>query len=190
MFILLDESGDLGFDFKNKSPSNYFIITLLVCQTRDALADTRKSIYKTLQRKLNHNKKRIKNEVKGTSTTLSIKEYFFNKLSLRKDIKVYSIILNKKKLLSHISHIDQHRIYMKMSYLALKKVKISKNAPFVHIIVDRCKRGTQAADLSLTLRADLEKLLPLTSIVTVEQISSANDRGLQAVDLFFLWYLL
>jgi len=30
MIIYLDESGDLGFDFENKQPSRYFVITVLV----------------------------------------------------------------------------------------------------------------------------------------------------------------
>lgn len=29
MYLYLDESGDLGFDFVNKKPSGFFIITLL-----------------------------------------------------------------------------------------------------------------------------------------------------------------
>ena len=31
MFIFLDESGDLGFDFDKAKTSRYFVITLLVC---------------------------------------------------------------------------------------------------------------------------------------------------------------
>jgi len=27
MYLYLDESGDLGFDFKNKKPSRFFVIT-------------------------------------------------------------------------------------------------------------------------------------------------------------------
>jgi len=43
MFIFLDESGDLGFDFENKSPSQKFVITLLVCESRGGqLTDLRR----------------------------------------------------------------------------------------------------------------------------------------------------
>ena len=37
MFIFLDESGDLGFDFKTKSPTNMLTITLLVCKSNIAV---------------------------------------------------------------------------------------------------------------------------------------------------------
>jgi hypothetical protein len=29
IFLYLDESGDLGFDFVNKRPSKYFVVTVL-----------------------------------------------------------------------------------------------------------------------------------------------------------------
>ena len=184
MYIFLDESGDLGFNFDNSKTTKFFAITLLVCETREALYIARKAIQQTLNRKLNHGKKRQKQEVKGNSTTLAIKQHFYKKLAERSDIKIHSIILNKKRLLTQIDHIDQHRIYVKMSYSVLKNVNIKSDTSFVHIIADRCKRGIEAKDFSHTLRSDVEKLLPLTSSVKMEQIPSKKDFGLQAVDLF------
>jgi hypothetical protein len=29
LFLYLDESGDLGFDFVNKKPSKFFVVTIL-----------------------------------------------------------------------------------------------------------------------------------------------------------------
>ena len=184
MYIFLDESGDLGFNFDNKKTSKFFVITLLACETKEALFAVRKTVQKTLQRKLNHQKKRRKHEVKGSSTTLAVKQYFYKALTNRNDIKIHSIILNKERLASQVEHLDQHRIYVKMGYLALEKVNIKNNASFVHIIADRCKRGIEAKDFSASLRTSVEKLLPLTSIVTMEQIRSTDDYALQAVDLF------
>ena len=37
MIIFLDESGDLGFDFCKPKTSSKFVITLLVCDNRDAV---------------------------------------------------------------------------------------------------------------------------------------------------------
>ena len=34
LFLYLDESGDLGFDFVNKKPSRYFVVTVLAVQDR------------------------------------------------------------------------------------------------------------------------------------------------------------
>lgn len=184
MFIHLDEAGDLGLDFTKKKTSKFFIITLLVCETSEALNEARKAAKKTLQRKLNNKTKRLKNELKGAGTTLPIKQYFYKKIAARSDVKIHSIVLNKKRLAATAGRIDQHRIYVKMSHLALQNVGIESNRSFVHIIADRCKRGIEAADFSFTLRTEVEKILPLTSIVTMEQIPSTSDYALQAVDLF------
>lgn len=100
MYVFIDESGDLGTDFDNKKPSKFFVITLLVCSTNDALHTVKKAIQKTLQRKLNHRSKRQKPEIKGTETTLEIKHYFYKKLIGINDIKIYAVILNKKRLAS------------------------------------------------------------------------------------------
>lgn len=184
MYIHIDETGDLGMDFQNKRPSRFFVITLLVCETTEALYFVRKAAQNTLERKLNYGHKRKKNEVKGLNTTLEIKQYFHKKLSFRTDINIHSIVLDKKCLSETVDHIDQHRIYVKMCSLALETVVIKNNAGFIHLIADRCKRGIEARDFSLTLRTTLEKRLPFTAKITVEQISSTEDYALQAVDMF------
>ncbi len=49
MFIYLDESGDLGFDFKNKKSSQKFVITLLVCNKKAAVDNFKVAVRKTLK---------------------------------------------------------------------------------------------------------------------------------------------
>jgi hypothetical protein len=46
MIIYLDESGDLGFDFENKNPSEKFIITILMCENRRIARGFRKAIHR------------------------------------------------------------------------------------------------------------------------------------------------
>ncbi len=57
MIIYLDESGDLGFDFVNKKPSQKFVITLLVCRNKGAVDAFKGAVRRTLKNKLNHKKK-------------------------------------------------------------------------------------------------------------------------------------
>lgn len=184
MYVFIDESGDLGTDFDNKKPSKFFVITLLICETNQALKTIKKSIEKTLKRKLNCSSKSPKDEIKGTNTTLKIKQYFYNQIAHLDDIQIYSVILNKKRLTSQIQKIDQHRIYLKMCYIAFENVGIKSDCTFAQIIADRCKSGIEAKDFSHSLRAELEKRMPFTSKIVIEQLSSKDDYGLQAVDLF------
>ncbi|MDA8415385.1 MAG: DUF3800 domain-containing protein [Desulfobacteraceae bacterium] len=74
MIIYLDESGDLGFDFNKPKTSRKFVITLLVCQNRDAIDCFRKAVSRTLKNKINHKKgDRKVQELKGTGTSFEVK---------------------------------------------------------------------------------------------------------------------
>jgi hypothetical protein len=51
MYIYLDESGDLGFDFSKTKTTKKFVITLLVCDTPMAPAIFKKAVHRTLRNK-------------------------------------------------------------------------------------------------------------------------------------------
>lgn len=75
MHIYLDESGDLGFEFNDKNPSSYFVITLLVCDNHESAKAVKKSIEKTSKNKINAKSQKLY-ELKGTCSNLNIKTYF------------------------------------------------------------------------------------------------------------------
>jgi hypothetical protein len=56
MFIYLDESGDLGFDFTKSKTTRHFVITLLVCDGRSVHVQFEKAVRRTLKNKLNRKK--------------------------------------------------------------------------------------------------------------------------------------
>ncbi len=49
MFIYLDESGDLGFDFEKRKTTKKFVITLLVCNSDAARKELDKAVRCTLK---------------------------------------------------------------------------------------------------------------------------------------------
>ncbi len=93
MIIYLDESGDLGFDFSKSKTSRKLVITLLVCEGKDATESFRKAVRRTLKNKLNRKKQgsRIVQELKGVKTSLAIKVYFYKHL-VKKDWQLYTVI--------------------------------------------------------------------------------------------------
>jgi len=103
MFIYLDESGDFGFDFKKRTTTKKFIITLLVSNTEVARREIDKAVKRTLKNKLNRKKKkaRIVSELKGTGTTIGIKKYFFRNIK-NEQWSLYSLILNKLRVEKHL----------------------------------------------------------------------------------------
>jgi len=82
VFIYLDESGDLGFDFTKGKTTRKFVITLLVCDTQTAPRQFKKAVRRTLKNKINRRKKKSERilELKGSNTRIEIKKYFFKQL--------------------------------------------------------------------------------------------------------------
>lgn len=79
MFIFLDESGDLGFDFNKAGTSQTFTIALLVCE-RQTVRQIKNAVKRTLKNKVNTKRKKKVHELKGTSTSLAVKTYFLDKM--------------------------------------------------------------------------------------------------------------
>lgn len=189
MFIYLDESGDLGFNFEKES-STHFVITLLICEDKETASGFKVAVKRTIKRKLNRNKRSIlTRELKSTQTLLSVKKYFLN--ILRKQKKqawsIYSIILDKKELLKKINIVpEKHRLYNLLSKIILQQVNFSLgNADkSVHLIVDRSKGKKQRDIFNQYLKANIELMLDMGTQFNIGHEESHNNAGLQATDLF------
>lgn len=101
LFVYLDESGDLGFNFDNKGTPRYFIITLLVCDNKRTVHQISQVVKRTLKNKL-QSKKARPIELKGAETKLSVKKYFYHNMARLKNWHLYAIILDKYKLNNHL----------------------------------------------------------------------------------------
>lgn len=188
MYIFLDESGDLGFDFDCKHSSSYFCITLLVCYSNQTFFSFKTAIKRTLLTKFNRKKtKNVISELKGSATTLSIKQYFYKQLTkyANQDWEIYSIIVDKKKLIKQAhDYFEPHRLYNLLSREILERLDFSALTGNVHLIVDKCKGKHERAVFDYYLKATLETKLPFNVSLTILHELSHNNAGLQAVDLF------
>lgn len=185
MHIYLDESGDLGFGFVDRNPSSYFIITLLVCGDQGSANAVKKSVEKTIKNKINANSKsNHAHELKGTRSNLSIKAYFFKNAAKNNSWKLYSIILDKKYLLSKLTlPIDKHRIYNVLANHLLKQVDFS-DVSTINLFVDRSKNLDGVNEFDDMLRVTMDTILPLNVPFNISHIRSHQSYGIQAVDLF------
>lgn len=186
MFIYLDESGDLGFDFDKPKTSPYFIITLVVADNTKVQTGFRRAVERTLKNKLNHrrNKTRRVEELKGTGTTLDIKRYFFRQLP-ETGWRIYSVVLNKQRVEDHLRTRDgKKKLYNFLARFLLEKVKFPEDIPRVSLVVDRCKNQEEVKDFNGYLVNQLEALLPLNTRLDIDHQSSQDNAGLQVVDLF------
>ena len=186
MFIYLDESGDLGFNFKRKKTTKKFIITLLVCNSDTEQKEFSKAVRRTLKNKLNRKKKNSRRieELKGIDTTLEIKRYFFKNIK-NNNWSIYTLVLNKARVEPHLqTKIGKKKLYNFLSRFLIEKLDLSQARRNVDLVVDRCKNKEEVRDFNQYLINQLEALLPLHTDLNISHLTSQESAGLQAVDLF------
>lgn len=186
MYIFLDESGDLGFDFSKAKTSRQFVISLLVCQNKQAQNGFRRAVDRTLKNKLNHKKitSRTVSELKGTGTTFPIKQYFYRQLPAD-GWEIYSVTLNKVRVDEHLrTRAGKKKLYNFLARFILEKVHFPEDVRQVSLVVDRCKNKEEIKDFNQYVVNQLEALLPLNVRLNIDHLSSHESAGLQAVDLF------
>jgi hypothetical protein len=150
VFIYLDESGDLGFDFEKRKTTKKFVITLLVCNSDAARKELDKAVRRTLKNKLNRKKKnsRIITERKGSATTVNVKKYFFRNIKSNK-WAIYSLILNKIRVEKHLqTKIGKKKLYNFLARFLIERLNLPKVQRNVELIVDRCKNKEEARDFN------------------------------------------
>jgi hypothetical protein len=186
VFIYLDESGDLGFDFTRKKTTKKFVITLLICYSESTRREFTKAVRRTLKNKLNRKKKgsRTIMEIKGTDTTIEVKKYFFRHIR-NGDWSICTLALNKARVEMHLrTKSGKKKLYNFLSRFLLEKLPLARASRNVDLVVDRCKNKEEVRDFNLYLVNQLEALLPLNTDLNISHLTSQESAGLQAVDLF------
>lgn len=184
-FLYLDESGDLGFDFVNKRPSNYFTVTIVATSSYEKDRKLTKEVRVTLRRKLNPPgmRKRMVQELKGTDTTMEIKRYFFNRVH---DIRfgIYSMTLNKRKVFERLTR-EKDRVYNYIARKVLDRIPFEKNAgDRVVLIIDRSKGKPEIEEFNEYIGNQLKARLNPNIPLDMSHRLSHEVPGLQIADMF------
>jgi hypothetical protein len=183
LHLFLDESGDLGFDFINKKPSKFFTITILAPGSTE---DNRKLINatkKTLKRKFNLKNPNKIHELKGTSTTLEIKKYFYEQIR-EVSFSVYSMTLNKKRLYGKLVK-NKDRIYNFIAKKVIDQIPIETIKEYtIELIVDKSKGKPEIEDFNNYIRKALEAKVDSKLYINILHRKSHEFHGLQVCDLF------
>lgn len=129
-WIFLDESGDLGFNFKKKNTSKYFVISLLIVKDKPSVDKVVKKIFQGFSKK----------EIKSHSGTLhcykektSTRKKLLTKLA-EKDISIINIYLNKKKVFTGLQE-NNHILYNYVTNILLDRLYTKKLVPLSELIV-------------------------------------------------------
>jgi hypothetical protein len=186
MYIYLDESGDLGFDYSKDGTSEKFTLTLLVCDSLQSKKAIKKAVSRTIKNKIKGKRKIDKTfkELKGTNTSAAVKAYFYRQIQ-SDGWGLYTVILNKRRVYSQFHpSTGQSKLYNFLSGFIIQQLPLNHVQTNVHLIVDKSKNRAEIRDFNQYLQNYIEGQLPLNTGLTIEHLGSHEDPGLQAVDLF------
>lgn len=184
MIIFLDESGDLGFDFKKEGTTHFFVVTLLVVKEENQTKLLRRAVERTLKNKiLRKMKKRVKNiELKGSATALAVKKYFLDQL---KDCHfgIYTIALEKRKVFHDLKRVPD-RLYNYVARKVIDQIPFNEELHRVALVIDKSKSKKGVKEFNRYVRGQLQAIIAPSVLLEIDHLSSDAEKGLQAVDMF------
>ncbi|HLF18839.1 MAG TPA: DUF3800 domain-containing protein [Candidatus Omnitrophota bacterium] len=182
LYLYLDESGDLGFDFVTKKPSKYFTLSVLVVKGQKNNRAIINTVKHTFKRKLHKKKLLLGGELKGSKVSLDIKKYFYRQIA-KIDFKIYALTLNKKRVNQSLVSVKE-RLYNYIARLVLDQIDINNAHQRVIFILDRSKGKPEIADFNKYIFDQIKgRLNPQIPLDIVHKLSHEMP-GLQAADLF------
>lgn len=179
MHIFLDESGDLGFASKS---SQWFLFTVLITNKHRQVEKVIKNIHKGLRKKY----KNVK-ELHAYHTQDLTKKRLLKQLSELDDIKILSIILNKKKVYIDLQN-QKNYLYNYTANLLLDRLhnkEIVKKHEVVKLFIDQ-------KDTNKFIKENFERYLTsqlnnwANDNIVIKIKPSHTEKCLQAVD-FVSW---
>lgn len=184
MYIYLDESGDLGFDFTKQGTSRFFVITLLVIHSPEVNKKILKMVERAIRHKINRNKKgkNIILELKGSSSDIRVKEYFYRHIK-GEQFEIFALILNKARVVQDL-RLKKEKLYNFISRKLLERCHFHKVEDRIILTVDKRKNREDIKDFNSYLFIKLRELIPLKVPFEQYHEASYSHKGLQAVDVF------
>jgi len=134
LYLYLDESGDLGFDFFAKKPSKYFTVTVMLVQGMENRKKIAKAVKRTLQNKF---PKQEKIELKGSKQSIEVKKYFYRHIE-SVPFELYALTLNKRRVYDYLSH-KKDRVYNFIARKVLDVIPFTNAQVRVGLVIDRSK---------------------------------------------------
>lgn len=184
LYLYLDESGDLGFDFVTKKPTNFFTIMVLVFKGQNTNRAFINAIKHTLKRKLGRKKllKTVGCELKGSKISFEVKKYFYQQVQ-RLNFKLYALTLNKKRVYESLIQ-QKERIYNYLARLVLDQIDFDDAKVRIIFTVDRSKGKPEIADFNSYIIRQIEAKTDPKIPLDIEHALSHESLGLQAADMF------
>jgi len=115
-YILLDESGDLGFDFTKKGTTKYFLITFLFCKNKRPIEKCVRKTHASLKKKYKKQGRALHAYTEKPVIRQRLLKYISDK-----DCSVLTICLNKNKVYTKL-HEEKAVLYNYVTNILLDRI--------------------------------------------------------------------
>lgn len=182
-YIFLDESGDLGFNFKKKKTSKFFVVAFLFLKNKGPVEKIIKKIFKSFTKK---EKKFHKGVLHCFKETPRVRIKVLNLLK-EKDVSVIAIYLNKKKVYTRLQD-EKHVLYNYVTNILLDRIYNKKIISIKEPINFIASRRETNKFLNENFKNYLKNQINKNHSIKIEiEIKSPNEeKCLQVVD-FVAW---
>ncbi|MEW5758984.1 MAG: DUF3800 domain-containing protein [Candidatus Omnitrophota bacterium] len=182
MYIYLDESGDLGFDFSKKKTTKFFVITFLFTRNKRQIEKCVRLAHRILRNK----HKNVNSVLHATEEEPITRQRLLKKIA-SKDCDLMTIYLNKKRVYIKLQN-EKSVLYNYVTNILLDRIITKKLIPLnetIHLIAS--KRETNKflnENFSSYLKNQIGNTHKLK--LNIEIKNPAEEKSLQAVD-FVSW---
>ncbi|GAB6271000.1 MAG TPA: hypothetical protein DHO02_04665 [Syntrophaceae bacterium] len=182
MYLFMDESGCLGFEFHKKKTSKYFVVTCLFAPSKRPLEKIVKKVHGGLRQQLHKHSGVLHCNKEKPATRQRLL-----KLLSEKDCAIMAIYLNKRKVYTRLQD-EKHVLYNYVTNILLDRIFSKRYVPETKkIMLIASKRETNKF-LNENFSSYLNrKVTDMHNIeFTVEIKTPADEKCLQVVD-FVSW---
>ncbi len=175
LYLYLDESGDLGFDFSNDKTTKFFTVTVMLLKGFDNNRRLINVVKKTIKRKLPNT-----HELKGSNTSIEVKRYFYDSISsIMLPFCIYTLTFDKGKLADLRN--KKNIMYNFMVKTLIDKIPDIKTATSTELIIDKSKNKLAIENFNKYIigQSELKECCH-----KIRHSKSHENYGIQAVDLF------
>lgn len=180
-YIFLDESGDLGFDFKKQKTSKYFIVTLVFTKEKVVLDKMVKKIFKGFSKIEIKNHNGILHAYKENPKT---RQKLLNIFHEKKVADIIVIYLNKSKVYTRLQD-EKHVLYNYVTNILLDRVCTKKLIPTNEKIKIIASRRETNKFLNENFKSYLKNQIKNNHKLDIEiEIRTPSaEKGLQVADI-------
>lgn len=176
MYVFIDESGDLGFDFKrNGKPSDFFLVSAIKISDEKYFNRVIKRHRKRVKKKLEK-----KREIKFSNTSPENRRRILEDIA-KLDIEIFVVYIDKHNAYYYIKD-DPVRMYSYLLKILAEKCFSEPVNEDTTIVFDRSFSTVQQEALELYLKTQNENLLKTRHKITMIHLPSQESSGILCAD--------